>query len=280
MDVHLTGERMLVLADQFNMDHAEGRASHKRVDAFGTLAKVAGLLSRPKPEEFELVYKEHRLQPFWRVACKAVFAYQRKRDHVIKLAPEVRDVTIANTHFPLTNHQIALQLVEDCREDITRDLCFDALSGQVVGDLASRLKFAAETVDDAKLAEIARNGTVVVPPTATASVVLRQVLSGLMNKIEADKVTEEAVTFEAIDLYYRPIYAFRYRRQGKEAVVEFDGLTGETRTGGATFESYLGKMLDTRFLLDAGAEAANLILPGATLMKVFVTKGLEMRKKL
>jgi hypothetical protein len=277
MDVHLAEERMLVLQDQFNMDHAEGRASTKKIDAFGALAKVAGFLSRPKDDEFELVYREHRLQPFWRAACTFVSAYERKRDHVLKLPPEVRQVALAGETHPVVDHAVTLSVLETCREEIKRDIYFDALTGQPVADLSAKLRFPTLPATEESLAAFTEKGTVVVPPQATSSVVVRDVLGGLVNKIKADKVLEETVSFEAIDLYYRPVYAFRYRRAGKEAVVEFDGLTGEVRTGGATFESYVGKILDTHFLLDAGAEVANLFLPGATLVKVLVAKGLDLR---
>ena len=46
MDVELAEERILLLADRFNLDHAEGRAWAKRTDAFGTVAKLGSLLNR------------------------------------------------------------------------------------------------------------------------------------------------------------------------------------------------------------------------------------------
>jgi hypothetical protein len=173
---------------------------------------------------------------------------------------------------------LVLSVLDAWREEIRREATYDALSGQAAPELASRLKFTAQLANDEMLAAIAKGGTVVVPPQAKASAVVREMLSGLIGKIEADKVLEETVQFEAIDLYYRPVYAFRYRRNGKEAVVEVDGLTGEAKAGGATFEAYLGKVLEPRFLLDVGAEAANIFLPGATLVKVIVAKGIEMRQ--
>lgn len=277
MDVHLIEERMLVLQDQFNMDHAEGRASTKKVDAFGALAKMAGFLSKPKDDEFELIYREHRLQPFWRVACTFVSSYERKRDHAIKLPPEVRQLAIGGQTFEVLDHAVTLPALETCREEMRRDVYFDALTGQPVADLSAKLRFPTIPATEESLAAVTEKGTVVVPPQATSSVVIRAVLGTLVNKIKADKVLEETVTFEAIDLYYRPVYAFRYRRQGKEAVVEFDGLTGELRTGGATFETYVGKILDTKFLLDAGAEMIDIFVPGANLVKVLVSKGMELR---
>ncbi len=279
MDVQLTEERIMVLTDQFTMDHAEGRAATKRIDAFGTMAKVAGFLSKPKENEFELIYRERRLQPFWHVTCDAVFAYERQRNHTLHLAPEVHQIAICNEVRAVTGQQVSVSVLESCREDVHRDMTFDALNGQVAPDLAGRLQYASEQVTDERMATITQEGTVVVPPHATSSVVVRQVITGLMNKIEADRVIEESVVFTAVDLYYRPVYAFRYRRQNKEAVVELDGLTGEVRAGGSTFETYLGKMLDTRFLLDAGVEAADLLIPGVNLARIVVGKGLEMRNK-
>jgi|WetSurMetagenome_2_1015567.scaffolds.fasta_scaffold92124_1 hypothetical protein len=278
MDVKLPEERVLILAENFDMEAAEMRAASKKVDAFGTLAKMAGFLAKPKDEEFELVYRERRLQPFWSLACTAVCAYERTREHSVRLAPEVRQATVAGEVHAIPNHELVLSVLETCREELRKEALFDALTGQPAPELAGRLKFAAQAAGDAMLEAAAKGGTVVVPPQAKASVVLREVLSGLMGKIEADKVLEETVQFEAVDLYYRPVYAFRYRRGGKEAVVEVDGLTGEARAGGATFEAYLGKVLEPRFLLEVGAEAANIFLPGATLVKVIVAKGIEMRR--
>jgi hypothetical protein len=279
MDVQLAEERILVLADQFNMDHAEGKASARKVDAFGTMARVAGFLSKPKDDEFELIYKERRLQPFWRLTCRTASAYERRREHVLKVAPEVREATIEGQTHAVTNQQVSISVMESCREDSHKEVLYDAITGQPAPDLSTRMKFPADVATEESLKALATAGTVIVPPQAKSSVVVREVLASLINKIQADKVLEESVVFEAIDLCYRPVYAFRYRRQGKEAVVEFDGLTGEARPGGATFETYLGKILEPQFLLDAGAEAANIFFPGATLVKVVVAKGMEMSRQ-
>jgi hypothetical protein len=118
---------------------------------------------------------------------------------------------------------------------------------------------------------------VVVPPEARASMVVRDVISTAIGKIDADKVLEETVRVEAVDLYYRPVHAFRYRRAGKEAVVEFDAVTGEVKVGGATFEHFMGKVLEPQFLLDVGAEALNAFLPGANIAKMMFVKGMELR---
>ena len=278
MDVRLPEERVLVLPDNFDIEAAEMRAAAKKIDAFGTLAKMAGLLSRPKDDEFELVYRERRLQPFWSLSCTAVCAYERTREHSVRVGAEVREIALAGEVYPAVAQQVTLSVLESCREETRKEALFDALTGHPAPELASRMKTPGTLADEATLAALVHAGTVVAPPQAKASVVVREVLAGMIGKIEADKVLEETVVFDAVDLCYRPVYAFRYRRQGKEAVVEVDGITGEARAGGATFEAYLGKVLEPRFLLEVGAEAANLFIPGATLVKVLVAKGIDMRQ--
>jgi len=279
MNVELAEERILVLPEQLSEEQAETRAWVKRLDAFGTMAKMSGLLARPKDQEFELVYKERRLQPFWRLEATAVSAYERSRDYVIKVAPGVTSVRIAGADQPTPNGAFTLTGLESCREEQRKQFLFDGLPKALEPDLAGHLKFEGAPTSHEDLARIAESGTIVVPPQVKSSVIVRETIAGMMAKIEADKILEETVRLEAVDLCYRPVYAFRYRRAGKEAVVEVDALSGAARPGGATFEHYLGKVLDPVFLFDVTVETANIFLPGATLVKVLVNKGLEMRKR-
>ena len=73
------------------------------------------------------------------------------------------------------------------------------------------------------------------------------------------------------------IKVFVVSEQGKEAVVEFDGVTGETRTGGSTFEQFLGRSIDAEFLINAGVEAAGIFIPGARLVEIVISKSLKAR---
>ena len=279
MNVEIAEERILVFSDRFTMELAEGRAWSRRVEAFGTMAKMAGLLSKPRDEEFECVYRERRLQPFWRIVSIAVFAYERRRDYQVSVPPEVRSVTIDGLERPVEGHRFSLSGLESCREEIRRELYIDGLTGQQDPRLAAYIDHAAAEADAESLATTAQERTVVVPPQARASVLVRDAVASAIVKFDADKVLEESVRLEAVDLYYRPVYAFRYRRQGKEAVVEFDALSGEVKTAGSTFEQHLGKIMEPKFLLDVGAEAANLFIPGATVAKIVFVKGLEMHER-
>ncbi len=279
MNVEIAEERILLLADRFSMDHAEGRAWAKRTDAFGAFAKLGGLLTRHKDEDYQVVYRERRLQPFWRLSTHTDYIYERRREHRIKVGPEVQSFTLFGELVAATNREIVVSALEACREDNRHEWFYDGLTKTAQPALRSYLSYEAKPVAADDLNDQARAGAVVVPPEAKSSSLTREVLSQVMPKIEADRILEEKVQVDAIDLYYRPVYAFRYRWQNKEAVVEFDAVSGEVKVGGKTFEDYVGKFIDPAFLLDAGAEAANMFIPGANLAKIIVVKSLKIGAK-
>lgn len=273
MEVQIAEERIVVLTDRFSMDHAEGRAWARRADAFGTVAKLGGFLNRAAADDYECVYRERRLQPFWRVKAQAVTAYERTRSYPITVSPSVRTVQLGDETIAVENGQFRLTGLESCRDEVARDYYYDGLTRAQNPALASYLQHAGAISDAVTLAAAAESGTVVVPPEIKASMLVREMVSAIIGQVDADRVLEETVTVELVDLIYRPVYAFRYRHAGKDGVLEFDGLTGEIRTDGSTFEQYLGKVLDPRFLLDVGVEAVDLVIPGANLVRMVVEHG-------
>lgn len=273
MDVEIAEERIVVLADRFSLDHAEGRAWAKRADAFGAVAKLGGLLGRAGSDDYECIYRERRLQPFWRLHAIGVTEYERSRSYQVPVAPGVRSVTIAGETFTAEQGQLRLSGLESCRDETAREFLFDGLSRAQNPALAAYLKFPGSPTDAEALAAAAHAGTVVVPPENKASMLVREAVSAAIGKPDADRVLEEKVTVDVVDLVYRPVYAFRYRHAGKEAVLEFDGLTGDVRPDGDTFEQYLGKVIEPRFLLDVGVEAVNLFVPGTQLVRMVVEHG-------
>ncbi len=274
MDVELAEERVLVLQDRFSMDHAEGRAWTRRIEAFGTMAKITGLLARPKDEEFEVIYRERRLQPFWRIACTARMEYERRREYRVAVEPNVREVDVEGIARPVTAGSFGIAGVEHCRDEIHREVYFDAIRGSPDPALSAYLKHEASLTDSAALAKASEEGIVVVPPEAKASMLVREVLAGSIARIDADRVIEEKLSLHNVDLYYRPVYAFRYRWNAKEAVVEFDGVTGEVKLGGTTFEQFIGQKVDAQFLINAGVEAAGLFIPGARLAEIVISRSI------
>jgi hypothetical protein len=279
MNVELAEERIVLLPDVLGAEQAEARAWSRRTDAFGAFARLGGLLQKPKDEDFEIVYRELRLQPFWRLSAATTYVYERQREHRLKVGSEVKSVSVGGQSFASTDKQATITVTECCNESSQKDWLYDAITKKGDLGLTSYLAISSEQVTAEDLNERARAGAVVVPPQAKASMLAREVISRSIRKIEADRIIEEKVHLEAIDLFYRPVYAVRYRWQQKEAVVEVNAVTGETQTGGTTFENYVGKLVDRDFLLDAGVEAANIFIPGVNLAKIIVSKGLKLNAK-
>ena len=80
MEIKVANQRILVLKSEITAEDAEKRAWEKKTTAFDAFSKVASFLSRPKDDDFELTYKEHRYQPFWHVVAKAHYVYDRSGD--------------------------------------------------------------------------------------------------------------------------------------------------------------------------------------------------------
>jgi hypothetical protein len=279
MNVELAEERILLLPDKLGAPMAEGRAWAKRTDAFGAFAKLGGFLQKPKDEDFEVVYRELRLQPFWRLSVSTTHVYERARPHKVKVGAEVQSISLGGQTYPANNREVTITATECCSEQSQRDWLFDGITKKADPALKNYLGIEAKVVSAEDLNDQAKGGAVVVPPQAKASMLTRDVISQAIRKIEADRIIEEKMQVDAIDLFYRPVYAVRYKWQQKEAVVEVDAVTGDTRTGGATFEAYVGKLVDRDFLLDAGVEAANMFIPGVNLAKIIVVKSLKLGAK-
>ncbi|MFQ5610699.1 MAG: hypothetical protein ACE5H9_01050 [Anaerolineae bacterium] len=278
MEIAVADERAWLLKEQLSMDHAEGRAWSKKVDAFGTMARFTGLLQRPKDDEFQLVYKEHRYEPFWHVVCSARYVYERNRQYELSIAgPEVGRVTINEVDFIVKDGVIKLSGLEHCREEFDEDITIEGITGEHRPDLAGYFKYEKVEIPEDELDEFAPAGVIVVPPQAKASAIVHQILSGMVKSVEADTIIEDRVSVETIDLYYRPVYAFQYRwlAKDKEAVMEYDGLTGELRAGGQIFRQYVGKVLDPDFLFDVGADTVELLVPGGGIAVKLARKGLQ-----
>jgi hypothetical protein len=282
LDITLADERAFLLKEQLSLEQAEGRAWEKKVDAFGRMVKMASFLQRPKDSDFELIYKEHRYEPFWHIVCRARYVYERKRDYPITLSGnEVQAITLENKRFDVANGRIHLTFTEHCREEPERILFIDGYTNQPNESLKQYLNHPANEIPPEQLEELGKSGAIVVPVQARASAVVRDVLLGVLKSIQADTILEDAVEIANVDLYYRPVYAFQYRwhSKEKEAIVEYDAVTSELRTDGKTFQQYMGKLLDPEFLFDVGVDTIDLLVPGGGLAVKLARKGLDVARK-
>lgn len=264
MKIDVAKQRILLLKDQISSADAEKKAWEKKTNAFDALSKVSGFFSRPKEDDFELTYQEHRYQPFWHVLAKARYVYDRNVTYQVSVGgKEVRSVTFLSTDYEETNGHIHVPVVEHCVQDEQDEVFIDGVSAKNTSDLAAYIKKPFTEVAG-KIESLIPKNSILVPPSARVSAIMRDSLSKMIKGIQADTILEEHVEVSAIELWYRPVYAFQFawKSKGKDGIVEVDGVTGAVASGSRIFREYLGKVLDQDFLFDIGADAAGIFIPG------------------
>jgi hypothetical protein len=265
MEIELAEEHVFVLDERLTVDEIRQRAMDRRTGAFGS--GLGSLLQRPKADDIELVASQRRLEPFWHVACQARYVYDRSRDYTVPASSaEVREVTIHGQVYPINAAAggFVLPTLEHCREEFGAELFADGVSGAPIPDAATIVGGPRQEVGD--LSGLGGDDTIVLAPEQRASFVVRQLLGTMMKPVQADRIIEESMTLQNIDLYYRPWWAFefRWRPKDKKAIVELDAVTGQMRPGQA-LAARVTKMINRDALFDIGADTAGLLVPGGSI---------------
>jgi hypothetical protein len=268
MDIQLGTERIFVLRERDGPDRFRQQAMDQRTHAFGS--GLGSILSRPKADDVELIASQLRLEPFWHVSGKASYEYERRREYpVVASGPEVREVTIEGKTYPVGEpgpgaRTFTMTALEHCREELAHVLDVDARTGARVGDAVAILSGPRDEISDP--ATLGADGTIVIAPEQRASFVVRQLLAEMLKPVQADRILEESLTLETIDLCYRPIRAFEFtwKPKNKNGVVEIDAVTGAVRQGGSLLPQ-LGKVITRDALFDIGADTIGLLVPGGSI---------------
>ena len=260
MEFAIADERAYLLREEVSTEQAKEKAWDRKTTVFGGFSR---LVFRPKGEDVQIIYNEKRYEPFWHVVCRTSYVYDRHRQFTVPVSGhEVKRVTVNQQEYVLgEERRIILSGTEHCEEKEEKEVFIDAVSGEGK-DWKHYLNYGREELAD--LSSFAPQDTIVVPPETRASFIVRQVLSDMLKAIQADVIHEDLVEVNTIDLYLKPIYAFEYQWQSKDrqAVAEFDGLTGEMRTEGKALRQQIGQMLTPEVLFDVGVDAVDLLVPG------------------
>lgn len=277
MEITLAPERLFLLEERLTLDEITQRAMDKRISALGSL------LSKPKPEEVTLVNKQRRLEPFWHVAGHSTYVYERNREYSVPAAaPDVESLTIHDTKYEGqaagNSRAFRVPALEHCKTEFRSETFVDGLTGAAVTDGAQLIASPrSEVADPGTLAE---GDTIAMPPENRASYVVRQLMGDLIKPVQADKVLEEEVVLETTDLFYRPVWAFEFTWNGKakNAIVEIDAVTGQTRAGKALVSQIKGA-LNRDLLFDVGADTVGLFVPGGSIAVKLAKAAIDKNQK-
>jgi hypothetical protein len=280
MEIAIAEQQVFLLTDQITPQYAEVKSREKKMIAFNSLGKLGSFLNHPKDDDFELVYSEHRYQPFWHVSASTRYVYDRDAKYRISThGPEVKSVTCLEKHYTAGNGYMEIPVTEHCVQEEDIEVYIDAITGKDQPELSGYLTFSPEKMQE-EFKKMVPQNSILVPPQMRVSAIIRDILSKMIKAIQADKINEETINVPVVDLYYRPIYAFQYlwKPKGKEAIVEVDALTGTVKSGSRVFREYMGKVLEPNFLFDLGADVAGLLLPGGSIAVKAVKKYIDIQK--
>ncbi len=281
MDIYLAEERAFHFVPQISLEIARDRLEQKKASLVA--GNLGALLSRPKSEEIKIVSVEAWLESFWLITVFIHIAYERSRIYTVPLSgSEIQQITVLGQDLPVSagakgNPSFSLSGVEHCVEERRVSHTFDGITGEMI-DYSKYLSFAKSEITD--LEHFAPEGMLVAPPQVHASAVVRPVMAEVVKPVQAQVVHEERVNVEAVELNFRPIYAFEYEwvPKAKRVVLEFDALTGEMRTGGKNLGQRIKGVLTRDVLFDVTADAAGLIVPGGSIAVKLVKAVVDRRK--
>jgi len=254
-------QRIYALEEKIRPEDSCVKADELKTKAFGF---VSNILFSAKKEDIEVLYVEHRYEPFWHVVCSTHIEYDRRRQFEIDVEGAVKRVTIDGVDHDVTD-KLRLDGVEHCIEDRRKEVFVDAMDGKTC-DYSKHLTFDKREILQTE--ELMVGDTVVVPAKLKASQITRNLLSEMVKPVKADDILVEQIRVEKLHLYFRPLYAFEYfwKTRNRTATLELDAVTLETRLGGKALKRKIAEAIEEEDLFDIGAEVANIIVPGGGLV--------------
>ncbi|MGN6313131.1 MAG: hypothetical protein ACTHMO_05140 [Rhodanobacteraceae bacterium] len=261
-------EKICVFDDVYNDVSARAQAEHEKAGAFGMLARMK-LWDRPKDADITLASTEKRYEPFWLAKAARRTVYKRKATYKLRIEnPHATSVELLGQKLPLdARRELQLPALEDCERVSALSEYFDGLhrqtSEKTLADFAGNYSFR-EVSGSSEPNFIA--------PTVTAASVLQQVKARLSSPVEADQIDSDELDLQALNLLYRPVYAFQFAWKDKLGVIEIDGLSGRVNKEGSMLGNAVRKLGSRDALFDLGADFAGMVLPGGTIMVKLIDK--------
>ena len=261
-------EKICVFDDVYNDVSARAQAEHEKAGAFGMLARMK-LWDRPKDTDITLAKSEKRYEPFWLANAARRTVYKRKITYKLRIehADAVAVELLGQKLDVDARRELQLPALEHCERVTALSEYFDGLhrpaSEKLLADFAGNYTLR-EVTDSSEPHFIA--------PTITAASILQQVKSRLSAPVEADQIDSDEIDLRALNLLYRPVYAFQFAWKDKLGVIEIDGLSGRVNKEGSMLGNAVRKLGSRDALFDLGADFAGMVLPGGTIMVKLIDK--------
>ncbi len=257
----MVDQRIYALEDALGHDNAAAKAEELKGKAFGALNQ---LFLMGKKDDITVAYIEKRYEPFWHIIYRTHLEYNRTKDYSLPLEPDVRRIAIGGRDYESASGKFILSGVEYCSSDLSKEVFIDAVSGK---DCRREKHVTHPKAEIKQTEELMVDATIVVPAKVKASYLTRNALSEMLKPVSAEEITLEDIRIEKLHLYFTPVYAFEYvwASKNKTAVIEYDAVTSEFKSGGVAFRQKMKEMISESDLFEIGVEAVNLVVPGGGL---------------
>lgn len=276
-NIHIDGEKLLVLQDVLGMEKAREMANEQKLKSFGMLSS---LLSRPKPEDIEISYEEKRYDAFWRVLGSARFEYKRRKAYKVTVEKMVQDVEILSTNFHVLPGTSSFEIegIEHCVEEYQEESIVDAQTGNADASFGKYVSYLSQQIDTTDT--LTKDGTPIVALEAKPAFIVRKVVNALIKPIQADTILDEQIGITELALYFVPIYTFEFfwKTKDKRVTISYDGVTGELRPQANKITERLRKSFTNDEIFEFGKEVANFV-PGGGLAMMVGKKAVELYEK-
>lgn len=265
--IEASAPRILLFEEVYPARAAQEQADKSRLNAFGALARF-NPLNRPKAETVQLAKHELRYEPFWHVEARREVDFLHDATYQVPVAnPYAQRLLVAGQEHPVLSPErkpwVELPVREACRRRIDVTLYQDGMKRDTRAGVLERYVERYRAIGQEQLD---REG--LLQPLLSSSAATQLALAKLTSEaIDASEMREDAITITKLHLYYRPVFAFEYAWSGtgKSGVVEVDGLTGDVVESGQWFRDKLGSVISRDLLVDIGADAVSLAIPGGSI---------------
>lgn len=255
--------RILYFEEVYPGRAAEEQAEKRKLDAFGTLARL-NPLNRPRPETVKLSKWELRYEPFWHLVARRQVDYLHESVYALQVTnPHARRIEIAGTAFEIIpangKPRVDVPLHEFCHRKIDAVVHQDALKRNLK---TARMQGYIDRYKAVERNQLDVEGTI--PPQLPFNAAVQIVKAKLAAEpIDAHSIQADTVEFTTARLYFRPVFAFEYAWNNKLGVIEIDGLTGEVVENGEWFRDKVEIAISRDMLFELGAEMASAVVPGS-----------------
>lgn len=264
---------------QQKAEDAKKKALFSNIFSKSSLNKTLNLLKGKSDVIYQDLY-EYRLEPFWFIEGSRTIEYNKKRIFPIYAEnDDINQIHILNHTFDLKSNDerlIPLEAIEYCSKKIDYSFYKDGMGRKIDEESLSiyLTKFSQGLIEynvNSKKIKSLKDANNQEPSRLNPVIQLHEIETDikkiLLNQNIEGKITNDTLTINKICIFYRPIFAFKYKwiSDNSDIIIEVDALTGDVITNGSWFKDKLGKAITAEtvqdILVGIGCEAMNKVIP-------------------